>query len=349
MTNPLKTVSRARWNQIRRACLALLAVFILAFNGIAYLHAWAITHYAPVDSRTTRLREINTWTDKARLIILGPTVRRMANKLTPGQFQLPYRPVDFPGAGGARLQAWVIPGQPGRPTVLMFPGYGGSKDTLLRAAREFHAEGCETWLVDFAGVGDSEGNTTTIGWREAEDVAATVLAARERRTGPLVLYGTSMGATAILCASHRGLVAPDAVILECPFDRLTNTLGNRLRLLNIPPFPLAQTIAFWEGVQHRFNGLAHNPVEYARTVRCPVLLMQGENDLSVGPASPHRMAAAFGDRARIKLLTGAGHANLVRDAEAAWRSEVRQFLAQKVAPKNLTSDLRPLTYSTDAN
>jgi pimeloyl-ACP methyl ester carboxylesterase len=133
------------------------------------------------------------------------------------------------------------------------------------------------------------------------------------------------------------LVAPDAVILECPFDRLTNTLGNRLRLLNIPPFPLAQTIAFWVGVQHGFNGLAHNPVEYARTMRCPVLLMQGENDVSVGQASAHRMAAAFGDRASIKILPGAGHANLVRDAEAVWRSEVRRFLAQQVSPRKVLS------------
>ena len=56
----------------------------------------------------------------------------------------------------------------------MFPGYGASKDTLLRAALEFHALGCEAWIVDFSGVGDSDGRTTTIGWREAEDVAATV-------------------------------------------------------------------------------------------------------------------------------------------------------------------------------
>jgi hypothetical protein len=55
------------------------------------------------------------------------------------------------------------------------------------------------------------------------------------------------------------------------------------------------------------------------------------------------MATAFGDRARIKILPRAGHANLVRDAEVTWRSEVRQFLAQKVTPRRpLISDLRPL-------
>jgi pimeloyl-ACP methyl ester carboxylesterase len=217
----------------------------------------------------------------------------------------------------------------------MFPGYGGSKDTLLRAAAEFHGAGCETWLVDFSGVGDSEGSSTTIGWREAEDVAAAVRVVRERTSEPLVLYGTSMGATAILCANHRGLIAPDAVILECPFDRLTTTLGNRLHLLGVPEMPLAQGIAFWLGVQHGFDGLAHNPVKYARSIRCPVLLMQGENDQLVGRRAASAMAASFGDRATLRIFPNCGHAFLVRDAESAWRSNVQRFLDEKLPAKTL--------------
>lgn len=328
-TTPALT-ARFRWHHLRRIGLLLLAVLILAFNGIAYMHAWAITHYAAVDTRTTRIREINSWTAKMQLLLAGPKIRRMENKSTPEQFRLPYRTITFPGSQGMLLQAWRIPGQPGRPTVLMFPGYGASKDTLLRAASEFSSTGCELWLVDFSGIGNSEGNTTTIGWREAEDVAATVYAARDRQPGPLILYGTSMGASAILCASHRGLVQPDAVILECPFDRLTNTLGNRLNLLGVPAFPLARVITFWIGMQNGFNALAHNPVEYARSVRCPVLLMQGENDQFVGQTAAKAIAATLKDRVTFKILPQCGHAHLVRDGEKLWRAEVRQFLAQKV-------------------
>jgi alpha-beta hydrolase superfamily lysophospholipase len=327
------SASTRRWKRLRRLVFALLTFVFVVFNGIAFLHAWAITHYAPVETRTTRLREIHTWTDKARLLVLGPTIRRMANTKTPADFQLPYDSLAFPGARGARLAAWRVPGQPGRPTVLMFPGYAGSKDTLLRAAVEFHAAGCETWLIDFSGIGDSEGRTTTLGWREAEDVAATVSAARESVHTPLVLYGTSMGAVAILCASHRGLVAPDGVILECPFDRLSTTLGNRLQLLGVPPIPLAQGVAFWIGAQHGFNALAHNPVEYARSIRCPVLLMQGEKDQLVGQPAARAMAAAFGDKAAFEILPGSGHAYLVRDAASPWRSSVRRFLDEKLPGK----------------
>lgn len=328
---------KSRWRRARQVLLALGIVLFVAFNALAFLHAWSITHYVPVDMRTTRFREIRTGWDKTRLITLGPSIRRMANTKTPSEFQLPFEDRSFPGANGQRLAAWRIPGQPGKPTVLMFPGYGGSRDTLLRAAAEFHAAGCEAWLVDFTGIGDSEGRTVTLGWREAEDVAATVRASRDFRSGPLVLYGTSMGSVAILCANQRGLVAPDAVILECPFDRLTATLGNRLALLGVPRVPLGQGIAFWIGVQHGFNGLAHDPIDYARSIRCPVLLLQGENDELVGRNAALAYAKVFGDRATLQLLPKTGHAWLVRDAPELWRSSVRGFLAQKLPAKSLNA------------
>ena len=331
MTAAPKPPTRRLWRRFCLVSLAILAVLFLTFNAIAFMQAWSITHYAPTNTRTTRLREVSTSLDKARLLFVGPTVRRMANTSTPDQHNLPYRSEHFTGAKGSQLEAWHIPGEPGQPCVLMFPGYGASKDTLLHAAVEFHAIGCETWIVDFSGVGGSNGHTTTIGWREAEDVAAAVHATQNQRRGPLVLYGPSMAASAILCAQHRGLVAPDAIIVECPFDRFTTTLGNRLQLVGFPEYPLAPAIAFWVGVQNGFNGLKHNPVEYARSVRCPVLLMQGENDRVVGPRAAKSMAAAFGDRATFQFLPNCGHSWLVRDGEPTWRSLVREFLAQKVA------------------
>jgi uncharacterized protein len=39
-----------------------------------------------------------------------------------------------------------------------------------------------------------------------------------------------------------------------------------VRALHIPPFPLAELIIFWGGVQHGFNAFAHNPVTYAAQV-----------------------------------------------------------------------------------
>jgi pimeloyl-ACP methyl ester carboxylesterase len=118
---------------------------------------------------------------------------------------------------------------------------------------------------------------------------------------------------------------------------LSATFGVRLKILGIPQFPLAPAIAFWVGVQNGFNGLGHDPVKYARSVRCPVLLMQGENDPFVGRDTTRAIAAAIGERATVKILPNCGHSYLARDGEAVWRPQVQQFLAQKVGKARLSA------------
>ena len=85
-------------------------------------------------------------------------------------------------------------------------------------------------LVDFRGVGGSSGNTTTVGVREAEDVAIAVNYTRSLDLKrPIVLYGVSMGTAAILKAVAQKKVNPDAIVLELPFTRLLDAVRSRLK------------------------------------------------------------------------------------------------------------------------
>ncbi len=325
------TPARPRRSLVRRmAWLAFLpgGLVALVFGTMTWMQAWGMTHYQPAETRSTRLREL-TSAGKARFLFTGPTVRRMGNVSAPDQRGLPFTTRFFRNAAGQKLEAWEILAGGGGPLVLMFPGYGGSKDTLLAAAVEFHRLGCSAWLVDFAGIGGSEGNITTIGWREAGDVTAAVRAAQAAQPGRrLVLYGTSMGAAAILRAVHLGEVQPAALVLECPFDRLVSTIGNRCSLIGLPRQPFSTGVVFWAGLQQGYNGFDHNPVDYARSVRCPTLLMQGGRDQLVGLDRARRIATALGKNGTFQVFPEAGHAFLVVNAAEPWRANVRRFLRQ---------------------
>jgi hypothetical protein len=60
--------------------------------------------------------------------------------------------------------------------------------------------------------------------------------------------------------------------------QLLNAVKSRLQAFGIPSFPLAESIVFWGGVQHGFNGFDHNPVTFASRVKCPTLLLHGATD-----------------------------------------------------------------------
>lgn len=188
--------------------------------------------------------------------------------------------------------------------------------------------GFEAWLVDFHGSGGSSGNTTSVGYHESEDVAASVTYATQR-SGPrkTLLFGTSMGAAAILRAVHNGLAKPDALVLECPFDSLLHTAGNRFHLMHLPAFPFAHLLVLWGGWQEGFNGFTFNPVEYAASVRCPTLLLQGGMDTRVTPAQAPAITDSLGTNGLLHVFPQLSHQSYVRAEPAEWRRLVGEFLA----------------------
>lgn len=285
-----------------------------------------MTHYAPATARTTRAAELSLL-GRIQVVASGGTIRRQLNTKNPPDFGLSFETRYFVGAKDIRLEAWVIPSPAqNATTVLMFPGYGGSKDTLLPAAKEFSRRGFAIWMTDPHGVGGSAGATTSIGWHEAADVAATWREFRRENNGPAVLYGPSMGAVSILRATHEGWVTPDALILECPFDRFTHAIAAGYEKLSLPSWLFGTATAAWVGVQQGFNPFIHNPADYMRSVRCPTLLLQGEFDDTIGRRHVRAVAASLNRASSFALLPGAGHAFLVTRAKVAWEEHVDAFL-----------------------
>src|SRR5262249_3495643 len=153
---------------------------------------------------------------------------RPENRLTPRDVGLSYERHVFAGGRGVPVEAWFVPAPSARGTVVLFHGHAASKDSQLREAKVFHAMGLNALLVDFYGSGGSAGRETSIGFYEALDVAKAFDYARGLpHAGPVVLYGASMGAAAILKAVADQKLEPAALILECPFDSLIGTVRHR--------------------------------------------------------------------------------------------------------------------------
>ena len=316
------------WFQGRRRLILSCAVLaiILPLNLLAYVHARAMTRYSAGGERTTPPERLSAF-GKVRVLLTGVNLPRSANVKTPAQLGLKYETQTVTPDGGLPLEAWRIQGDASKPVVLMFHGYGGCKCGLLDEASAFHQFGCETVLVDFRGSGGSAGNETTLGVYEADDVAAAVDFAKESSgSRPLVLYGKSMGSAAILRAIATAKVNPQGVIVECPFDRLISTVENRFSAMGVPSFPCAQLLVFWGSVQQGMNGFAHNPVEYAANVTCPVLLLHGEQDPRVSAHQVRSIYENFAGSKELVLFPRAGHESYLESDPERWNHAVGEFL-----------------------
>jgi pimeloyl-ACP methyl ester carboxylesterase len=150
-----------------------------------------------------------------------------------------------------------------------------------------------------------------------------------RRTWPgrsIVLYGISMEAGRCCVPSRSTKVRVDALIIEATFDSLLNAGRNRFRAMNLPGVPLAQLLFFWGSVQNGFNMFAHNPVDYARSVREPALILHGEADTRATPEQARLFADALGANARLILYAGVPHMAIVEARPDEWRRDAAHFL-----------------------
>jgi hypothetical protein len=317
------------------ASLCVLATFLL-LNLLAFRHARAMTHYV---SSGRRARKIDSWRDrngprslfaKVRLAVNGVTVERPVEEARPDELDLSYEVHVYRGGGG-RLAAWHVPHEHTAGLVVLFHGYAAGKSRLLPEARAFHDLGYACFLVDFRGSGGSDGDRTSIGYHEADDVVRSVAYVRECWPDePLILFGQSMGAAAVLRALGRHALEPEAVVLECPFDRLLTTVEARFASTGLPSFPAAQLLVFWGGLQFGYNGFDHNPVEYARRVTCPALLLHGQCDRRVSCGQIESIYRNLAGEKQLHFFEGVGHESYAAGRPEEWKMCVGRFLHSRV-------------------
>ena len=297
--------------------MASLLLLLLGLNGLSFVAAYGLAHY----------QEPGQWS------IARP---KPIDTQVPSDLGLIYRTrrigLDSPRDHPQWLEVWDIAAprssKASQGTVLMFPGIGGTKGTqLLPSAKVFNDLNYDTVLVDFLGVGGSSGTRMTVGYREGEDVAAVLRDARRQQLQPpFILYGISMGSAAVLKAIALDSAQPDAIILELPFARLVDAVRGRFRASGVPSFPFCELTLFWGGVQHGFNAFAHNPVEYARSVNVPTLVLQGDGDPWTSMGEIQEIMTELKGEKFLTIVPDAGHGLLVTMDPSLWTQSVKRFL-----------------------
>jgi uncharacterized protein len=318
--------------------LCLLAAFVL-LNLLAYRHAWSMTHFVSANRRTRRtvnLRERAeslSLVERLQLAFKGVALERPLVAARPEDVDLPSEVHRYLGGAG-ELVGWHLAHEQSAGLVVLFHGYLSCKAKLLPEARAFHDLGYRCFLVDFRGSGESAGDRTSLGCHEADDVVRTVAYVRQQWPNePMILFGHSMGAAAVLRALSQQALTPESVVLESPFDRLLSTVEARFTTTGLPSFPAAQLMVFWGGIQHGYNGFEHNPVEYARRVTCPVLLMHGDDDIRVSSEQIQSIYRSLGGEKQLHIFAGLGHQSFVALRSEEWKECVARFLHRRVLVK----------------
>lgn len=290
-------------------------------NLIAFFHAYKFTHFASPDVIKTGKPEELSFSEKISSMAFGVSNPR------PGNESLPSIEFETINVGKKNdTECWKIHCPSAKGTVILFHGFAGHKSTMLDKAEEFRNMGYHTMLVDFMGCGGSKGNRTTIGFKEAEQVKSCYDYLTINGEENIYLFGTSMGAVAIMKAINDYNIQPKGVILECPFGSMYQTVCARFEIMKVPTFPMAGLLVFWGGIQNGFWAFDHNPEEYAKKIHCPVLLFYGEQDPKVSREETDEIFANLKGDKYLVTFPEAGHENYLNKYKEEWLETVAKFL-----------------------
>ena len=303
----------------KRIAVTFLVVFVL-LNIIVTFHAYKFTHFSNKQVKRVNIGELSG-ADKLKTILFGVEDGRPADIEEPGQTcETVYI------TSNVKLQCWSIKADSAKGTVIIFHGYRGSKSSMIDRSDEFLKLGYNTLLVDFMGSGGSEGNSTTIGFKEAEEVKSAFDYVAAKGEKHIFLFGTSMGAAAVMKAVHDYQLPATGLFLECPFGTMLKTVTVRVKAMGLHKFPTAYLLMFWGGIENGFWAFAHNPEEYARGIKLPVLLMYGEADNRVSREETDQIFENLKGRKTLKTFPLSGHEDYLYKYKDLWISDVTDFL-----------------------
>jgi dipeptidyl aminopeptidase/acylaminoacyl peptidase len=294
-----KTMKIVLW-----ALAIVVAVSIVAVIGISAYIGWSLTH-------------------PEKKVIEG----------NPSEYGLPYEDFEvLSQLDQTRLSGWTIEtGQDPKGVIIFAHGYEGNRlqDSLpaLALAKQLVENDYHVLMFDFRNSGDSDGELTSVGYHEKEDVISVVHYAKDRYPDLSVgLIGFSMGAVTSITAAEAE-PAIQAVVADSPFSNMREYLTDNLSVWSdLPEFPFTPIILSIMPIMTGIEMDEVNPRESVKNIKAALLLIHGDGDTSIpNTNSKELLQNSVHANTELWIPGGSGHVKGYSDYPEEYSDRVIQF------------------------
>jgi dipeptidyl aminopeptidase/acylaminoacyl peptidase len=204
-----------------------------------------------------------------------------------------YSDVSFKDKNGEiTLKGWYFDVIGSNKSLIIAHGYGSNRlpydEDTLHLIKSFLDEGYNVLTFDFRNSGESEGDMTTVGLLEKNDLLGAVDFAKKKGSDKIVLLGFSMGAsTSILAAAESEDV--DAVIADSPFSDLNSYLDDNMYVWSgLPSVPFNKTILLAVSLITGLDLEDASPQQVVHQISPrPLLLIHSKDDQKIPVENSH--------------------------------------------------------------
>ena len=211
---------------------------------------------------------------------------RIYEGIKPSDLGLSYENVNFITSDKMPISAWYIHYKKAAPSIVLVHGHGNTRIRLLHYAPFLYHLGFNLLFLDLRNCGESVGKSTftSMGYYEKEDILAAVnFLIEDKKSGPIGVYGYSMGSVASIMAMAKSPKIK-AAIFDSSFEKFSAIVDYNLEVSYkyLPKYPL-YNLLYW--IFKKRTGIslnAINPVDYIHKIAPrPILIVHSTGDLTV--------------------------------------------------------------------
>ena len=266
--------------------------------------------------------------------------------LLPTDFGMEYRPMEIETIDSLKLRGyWVYPPFQPEPKgiMLLLHGFGSCKEHLLGLVKKLGEEGYESVVFDSRAHGSSEGDYTTFGYKEKDDIMRIVDAIRHKNDSlEIGIWGNSMGGAVALQALEIDKRISFGVV-ESTFRELEEIIVDyqeHFLGFSIPYFTQKAMKASEEIADFTIRRV--RPIRSVRNIEQPVMIIHGDADerISVEYGKDLYQNLASRDK-QLFIVEGAGHYGLYDHGGHLYEDEMLAFIAKQMGIEHLNMNFYP--------
>ncbi len=217
--------------------------------------------------------------------------------------------------------------------VIIVHGYDSEALNMGCYAENFYNMGYSVLIVDQRGFGLSEGNETSMGFKEKTDIRKWIDYLNRNGAEKIILFGVSMGAATVMLVSGTNLpLNVYAVIEDCGYTSVYDEFRYNLkRMFRLPENPFMYIAEIYVKFRYGWKLNKYNSCKSAVSLcKIPILFIHGSADDFV-PFYMHEelFESAVCEKEKL-IIYGAGHAEShIINKELYWNT-IEQFIKKHI-------------------
>lgn len=243
--------------------------------------------------------------------VLHPKAKRKPLFAWPSDFNLTYENVSFQTSDHITLKGWFVAAENSTKTIILMHGWGMNRSSILAYTFFLHDLGFNLFYFDFRALGESGGDTSSIGYLELKDVRGAINFLKKnypQACQKIGLYGLSLGGmVAISEAARNPEIA--CVVAEAPYYSFRRVVSRWAWIhYHLPYFPLIPIVLHYIRRQLGANPERYSPkYTIAKVSPRPIFIIHGRYDNLVPAAQARHLYRAAKEPKTLWLVPKAKH------------------------------------------